>query len=51
LTMDPDTSTLYIVTCPGAAPVTLDQSCNKIWPLSGFTERSSGSCTEGTCTP
>jgi len=51
LSMDLETSTLYIVTCPGAAPVTLDMSCETVWPVSGLTERSSGSCTEGTCTP
>jgi hypothetical protein len=51
LTMDPDTSTLFIVTCPGASPVTLDLSCNTIWPVAGLTDQSNGSCTEGTCTP
>jgi len=51
LTMDPDTSTLYIVTCPGGSPVTLDISCNASWPVSGLTDQTNGSCTEGTCTP
>ena len=51
LDMDADTSTLYIVTCPGADPVTLDESCNNSWPLSGLTDRSNGNCTAGTCAP
>jgi hypothetical protein len=51
LSMDLDTSTHYIVTCPGADPVTVDDSCQTTWPLSGFTERSDGTCTDGTCAP
>jgi hypothetical protein len=50
LDMDADTSTLYIVTCPGADPVTLDESCNHSWPLTGLTDWG-GNCTAGTCTP
>jgi len=50
LDMDADTSTFYIVTCPGADPVTLDESCNNSWPLTGLTDRN-GNCTAGTCTP
>jgi hypothetical protein len=51
LDMDADTSTLYIVTCPGADPVTLNESCNNSWPVSGLTDQSNGDCTAGTCTP
>jgi hypothetical protein len=51
LSMDLDTSTHFIVTCPGADPVTLDDSCKTLWPVSGLTDQGGGTCTDGTCSP
>ena len=51
LAMDPDTSTHFIVTCPGADPVTLDDSCKTVWPVSGLTDQGGATCTDGTCSP
>jgi hypothetical protein len=51
LAMDPDTSTHFIVTCPGADPVTLDDSCQTVWPVTGLTDQSGDTCTDGTCSP
>ncbi len=51
LAMDADTSTHFIVTCPGADPVTLDDSCKTVWPVSGLTDQGGATCTDGTCSP
>ena len=51
LAMDLDTSTHFIVTCPGADPVTLDDSCKTVWPVPGLTDQGGATCTDGTCAP